>query len=272
MTPLSHLRPLKAMTATPRSTAFWPAQQREQLTDLSPVAQGAAQRQLGPDLVAVAAAVALAHDVAGLDQLGEDPVGGALGDADRGRDVAQARARVVGHADQHVGVVGEEGPARGRLLRAFLHNSRKVCHESLITCVHGYEAHPDSSSVADPGRIADPGRFTDPAPFNRARGIPTTGGKKMTTPTVKEPVGGYDSLKTKEVIASLSSHSQVELARIESYERAHRNRKAVFSKLRRLRQDEPLPGPDALSTEEVVAALRRFQAGRVTLVSRDAKR
>lgn len=100
----------------------------------------------------------------------------------------------------------------------------------------------------------------------------------MTTPTVKEPVGGYDSLKTKEVIASLSSHSQVELARIESYERAHRNRKAVFSKLRRLRQDEPLPGPDALSTEEVVAALRRFQAGRVTgwqghaRLSRDAKR
>jgi hypothetical protein len=77
----------------------------------------------------------------------------------------------------------------------------------------------------------------------------------MTTDTVKEPVAGYDSLKTKEVIASLSSHSQVELARIDSYERSHQERRVVFDKLRWLRQDEPLPGYDALSSEEVVAAL-----------------
>ena len=77
----------------------------------------------------------------------------------------------------------------------------------------------------------------------------------MTTATAKEPVAGYDSLKTKEVIASLSSHSQVELAKIESYERTHEDREHVFNKLRWLRQDEPLPGYDALSVEEVVAAL-----------------
>jgi hypothetical protein len=77
----------------------------------------------------------------------------------------------------------------------------------------------------------------------------------MTTATVNEPVSGYDSLKTKEVIASLSSHSQVELARIDSYERSHQERRVVFDKLRWLRQDEPLPGYDALSSEEVVAAL-----------------
>jgi hypothetical protein len=123
----------------------------------------------------------------------------------------------------------------------------------------------------------------------------------MTTDTVKEPVAGYDSLKTKEVIASLSSHSQVELARIDSYERSHQERRVVFDKLRWLRQDEPLPGYDALSSEEVVAALdkadlaaikrvrgyeRKFHARRevldevdrlhqerrVPLVSRDAKR
>jgi len=123
----------------------------------------------------------------------------------------------------------------------------------------------------------------------------------VTTDTVTEPVAGYDSLKTKEVIASLSSHSQVELARIDSYERSHQEREAVFDKLRWLRQDEPLPGYDALSSEEVVAALdkadlaaikrvrgyeRKFHARRevldevdrlhrerrVPLVSRDAKR
>jgi hypothetical protein len=123
----------------------------------------------------------------------------------------------------------------------------------------------------------------------------------MTTATVNEPVSGYDSLKTKEVVASLSSRSQVELAAIQSYEHAHENRVSVFDKLRWLRQDEPLPGYDALSSEQLLAALentdlaglkrvrsyeRKFRARRevleevdrlhrerrVPLVSRDAKR
>jgi hypothetical protein len=79
----------------------------------------------------------------------------------------------------------------------------------------------------------------------------------MKTVTADEPVSGYESLKTKEVVASLSSHSQVELTEIESYERAHENRRVVFDKLRWLRQDEPLPGYDALDTEQVVAALEK---------------
>jgi hypothetical protein len=77
----------------------------------------------------------------------------------------------------------------------------------------------------------------------------------MTTDSVNEPVAGYDSLKPKEVVASLSSRSQVELAKIDSYEHAHENRVSVFDKLRWLRQDEPLPGYDALSPDELLAAL-----------------
>jgi hypothetical protein len=77
----------------------------------------------------------------------------------------------------------------------------------------------------------------------------------MTTNTVAEPLPGYDRLKTKEVVESLSSRSQVELAEIESYERSHENRLSVFDKLRWLRQDEPLPGYDTLSSAEAVAAL-----------------
>jgi hypothetical protein len=77
----------------------------------------------------------------------------------------------------------------------------------------------------------------------------------MTATNVNEPVPGYDGLKTKGVIASLSSRSQVELAQIERYEHTHENRVSVFDKLRWLRQDEPLPGYDALSSGEVLAAL-----------------
>jgi hypothetical protein len=123
----------------------------------------------------------------------------------------------------------------------------------------------------------------------------------MTIDTAAEPVAGYDRLKTKEVIASLSSRSQVELAEIESYEHAHENRLSVFDKLRWLRQDEPLPGYDSFSSDEVIAVLeqsdlaaikrvrgyeRKFRARReilnevdrlhgqrrVPLVSRDAPR
>ncbi len=77
----------------------------------------------------------------------------------------------------------------------------------------------------------------------------------MTAPTANEPVPGYDRLKTKELIASLSNRSQVELAEIETYERTHEDRVSVFDKLRWLRQDEPLPGYDALNSDKVVVAL-----------------
>jgi hypothetical protein len=78
----------------------------------------------------------------------------------------------------------------------------------------------------------------------------------MNAPAPDEPVAGYDRLKTSKLIASLSSRPQVELAKIESYERAHESRQEVLDKLRWLRQDEPLPGYDALSIEQVVAALK----------------
>jgi hypothetical protein len=77
----------------------------------------------------------------------------------------------------------------------------------------------------------------------------------LTTATPNEPFAGYDKLKAKEVVASLSSHSQVELAKIDSYEHSHQERRVVFDKLRWMRQDEPLPGYDALSLEEIAAAL-----------------
>lgn len=75
--------------------------------------------------------------------------------------------------------------------------------------------------------------------------------------TLNEPVAGYDSLQTRDVVTSLSTHSQVELTKIESYEQANRGRREIFDKLRWLRQDEPLPGYDALSVDEICAALEK---------------
>jgi hypothetical protein len=69
------------------------------------------------------------------------------------------------------------------------------------------------------------------------------------------PFAGYDQLDTRKVVTGLSDHSQVELEAVEKYERSHKGREAVLDKLRYMRQGEPLPGYDALSAEEILAAL-----------------
>jgi hypothetical protein len=62
------------------------------------------------DRVAVAPAVALAHQVPGVNQLSDDPMGGALGDADPVADLAQPDIRVARDAEQDLAVVAEKSP------------------------------------------------------------------------------------------------------------------------------------------------------------------
>jgi hypothetical protein len=47
-------------------------------------------------------------ELAGVDEVSDDVVGAALGDADHGGDAPEARAGAVGNAQQRPGVVGEE--------------------------------------------------------------------------------------------------------------------------------------------------------------------
>lgn len=69
------------------------------------------------------------------------------------------------------------------------------------------------------------------------------------------PIPDYDSMDLKKLGARLSKLSQAELAAVESYERSHENRPEVLARLRYLRGNEPLPGYDALSVEEIAQAL-----------------
>jgi len=69
------------------------------------------------------------------------------------------------------------------------------------------------------------------------------------------PFAGYDHLDARQIAKVLSDHSQVELEAVESYERSHRGREVVLNKLRYMRGREPFPGYDALSVEEILAAL-----------------
>ena len=69
------------------------------------------------------------------------------------------------------------------------------------------------------------------------------------------PIPGYDRLDGKEVAAQLRELSQVELGAVETYERSHRARPEVLNKLRFMRTSEPLPGYDALTSEQITEAL-----------------
>ena len=60
--------------------------------------------------VAVPAADPLPLDVAGLDEVGEDPLRRALGDPDGLGDVPEPHVRVAGDAEQHLRVIGDEPP------------------------------------------------------------------------------------------------------------------------------------------------------------------
>jgi hypothetical protein len=85
------------------------------------------------------------------------------------------------------------------------------------------------------------------------------------------PISGYDQLDDKQITDQLAQLSQVELATVETYERAHGNRSVVLDKLRYMRSTEPLPGYDALTTEQIAKALASADAETVKAV-RDYER
>src|SRR5213078_5120817 len=64
-------------------------EEAEQFADGDVLAGWPGQREVGLDLVAVAAAILALGHVAGLGEVGDDGVGAALGDAQVGGDVAQ---------------------------------------------------------------------------------------------------------------------------------------------------------------------------------------
>ena len=65
----------------------------------------------------------------------------------------------------------------------------------------------------------------------------------------------YDSLSADDIAARLAALSQVDLAKIDTYERRNQNRSTVLSRLSTLRDDEPWAGYDDLAVPDVEAGL-----------------
>jgi ferritin-like metal-binding protein YciE len=69
------------------------------------------------------------------------------------------------------------------------------------------------------------------------------------------PIPRYDSLTADEVTSRLAELSQIDLAKVDGYERRHENRSTVLSRIDSLRGNEPWPGYDELTANEVQSVL-----------------
>lgn len=76
----------------------------------------------------------------------------------------------------------------------------------------------------------------------------------------------YDELTVDEITAKLPSVSQLELAKLDSYERIHQNRTTVLERIMSLRGDEPWTGYDELTAAEVIAVLNEGDEDRAQQV------
>lgn len=65
------------------------------------------------------------------------------------------------------------------------------------------------------------------------------------------PIARYDTLTAEEIVAKLSSLSQIDLAKIDAYEAKNEDRSTIRSRINTLQGDEPWPGYDELNAADV---------------------
>ncbi|MHB8532613.1 MAG: YciE/YciF ferroxidase family protein [Solirubrobacteraceae bacterium] len=76
-------------------------------------------------------------------------------------------------------------------------------------------------------------------------------------------ISRYGKLTAGEIVEKLSGLSQVDLAKIDSYERKKESRKTILSRISSLRGVEPWPGYDELSVSEIRAVLDEGNEDRI---------
>jgi ferritin-like metal-binding protein YciE len=94
----------------------------------------------------------------------------------------------------------------------------------------------------------------------QARKVPgaarTEGQLKGAVATVDDlAIARYDQLTAEEIAGKLASLSQIDLAKVDAYERKNENRATVLSRITTLRAEEPWPGYDELTADEVQSVL-----------------
>jgi ferritin-like metal-binding protein YciE len=120
-----------------------------------------------------------------------------------------------------------------------------------------------ADAVRDDGKAAETARATGTRAKRTARQARKVPGVARAEGTVKGAVASegdlaiarYDTLTAEEIIAKLADLSQIDLAKIDAYERRHQDRSTILGRIDSLRGDEPWPGYDELTAAEVQAVL-----------------
>jgi ferritin-like metal-binding protein YciE len=68
-------------------------------------------------------------------------------------------------------------------------------------------------------------------------------------------IARYDALTAEEIVGRLANLSQIELAKVAAYERRHQSRSTILDRVDSLQGNEPWPGYDELTADEVRAVL-----------------
>jgi ferritin-like metal-binding protein YciE len=98
------------------------------------------------------------------------------------------------------------------------------------------------------------------ATVNRARKAPAVARaqRQANAPIAAQedlPIARYGQLTAEDIIAKLPALSQAELGKVNAHERAHDDRATVVTRIAALRGDEPWPGYDELTAEQIREAL-----------------
>jgi len=86
------------------------------------------------------------------------------------------------------------------------------------------------------------------------------------------PIPGYDDLTAEQIVAKLPELSQIDLAKIEAYERKNQDRTTVLSRISALQSDEPWPGYDELTAAEIATVLSESENEQLAARVRDYER
>jgi ferritin-like metal-binding protein YciE len=140
----------------------------------------------------------------------------------------------------------------------------------------------DVTKTGGADAVREAGRATESAARRSAAATKRTARKARKVPGVAQAEGQvkgavadvedlatiseYDRLTADEITTKLPNLSQIDLAKIDSYERKNQNRTTVLSRITSLRGDEPWPGYDELTASEVQAVLSEGDEERVEQV------
>ena len=167
-----------------------------------------------------------------------------------------------------------------RMLKRILAEIPKLTEAVVQSEIHGnpsYEitktgaadaARAASEKVKKTSREAAAGAKRSARQARKVPGVAQAEGQiKGTMATEKDlAIASYNKLTAAEIIEKLAGLSQVDLAKIDSYERKNENRKTILSGITSLRSDEPWPGYDELGVSEIRMVLHEDDEDRTARV------